>query len=262
MTTRKDRERRVALISGGSRGIGLGIAVALAAEGYDLAIMGRRDEAHVDSLDGLRATGRDLLYCNGDISSTADIEAVCAQVLNHYSRVNLLVNNAGIAPRVRSDILETSEQSYFEVMNTNLAGPFFLTQRIANHMAQTTREDPDYRAMIVMITSISATVASVERAEYCISKAGLGMLTKLYACRMAEYDIPVYEVRPGIIRTDMTAPVTEKYDNLFKEGICLTNRWGLPADIGRLVAALSRGDFSYSTGQVFTVDGGLTLERL
>lgn len=253
---------RVAVISGGSRGIGLGIAKRLTNEGYDLAIIGKRDEADVDSLEVLRQTGRDIIYCRGDIASTADIAAIVQQVLDHFSSVNLLVNNAGIAPRRREDILRTTEQSYHEVMNTNLAGPFFLTQHIANHMVAMKSGNPDYPGMIINITSVSATLASVERAEYCISKAGLGMLTKLYACRMAEFDIPVYEVRPGVIKTDMTAGVTEKYDSLFAEGFSLTNRWGLPEDIGKLVAALTRGDFSYSTGQVFMADGGLTVERL
>lgn len=262
MDIQADEKSKVALISGGSRGIGLGIASALAIEGFDLAIIGRRDAIEVDSLAGLKETGRDVLYCQGDIASTSDIAAITEKVLAHFSQVNLLVNNAGIAPRERKDILETSEGSYQEVMNTNLAGPFFMTQRMANHMVEMKGKYPGYQGMIINITSISATVASIERAEYCISKAGLGMLTKLYACRMAEYDIPVYEVRPGIIRTDMTAAVTGKYDTLFAEGLSLTNRWGVPEDIGKLVAALTRGDFSYSTGQVFMADGGLTVERL
>lgn len=257
-----NKHAKVALISGGSRGIGLGIASALAKEGFDLAIIGRRDAIEVDSLADLQETGRDVFYCQGDIASTSDIAAIVEQVLAHFNRVNLLVNNAGIAPRKRKDILEASEESYQEVMNTNLAGPFFLTQRVANHMVEMKGEYPGFQAMIINISSISATVASVDRAEYCISKAGLGMLTKLYACRMAEYDIPVYEVRPGIIRTDMTAAVTEKYDTLFADGLGLTNRWGVPEDVGKLVAALTRSDFSYSTGQVFMVDGGLTIERL
>ena len=252
----------VAVISGGSRGIGYGIATALARDGFDLAIIGRRAEAEVDSLAALRELGRQVLYCSADISQTADLAAVTEQVLDHFPRVNLLVNNAGIAPRIRADILQTSEQSYREVMNTNLAGPFFLTQRLANHMAQMKSEQPDYSAMIITISSVSATMASVERPEYCISKAGLAMLTKLYACRMAAFDIPVYEVRPGIIKTDMTAGVQEKYDRLFAEDFALTNRWGQPDDVGRLVAALARGDFGYSTGQVFMVDGGLSVERL
>lgn len=253
---------RVALISGGSRGIGYGIASALARDGFDLAIIGRRAAAEVDSLATLRQIGRQLLYCSADISQTADIETVVEQVLDYFPQVNLLVNNAGIAPRIRADILETSEQSYREVMDTNLAGPFFLTQRLANHMAKMKSAEPDYRAMIITISSISATMASVERPEYCISKAGLAMLSKLYACRMAEFDIPVFEVRPGIIKTDMTSGVREKYDRLFAEDLALTNRWGQPDDVGRLVAALARGDFGYSTGQVFMVDGGLSVERL
>jgi NAD(P)-dependent dehydrogenase (short-subunit alcohol dehydrogenase family) len=262
MEPQPEAEQRVALVSGGTRGIGLGICRALVAEGFDLAIIGRTPEEQLDNLDGLRESGQEVLYCQGDISSTVDIAALSERVLAHFPQVNLLVNNAGVAPRERKDILETSEESFREVLNTNLAGPFFLTQRIAKHMAEMRGGDPDFQGMIINITSISATIASVERGEYCISKAGLAMLTKLYACRMAEYNIPVFEVRPGIIKTDMTSAVTGKYDTLFAKGFALTNRWGLPEDIGKLVAALTRGDFNYSTGQVFMADGGLTVKRL
>ena len=253
---------KVAAITGGSRGIGLGVARRLAGEGFDLAIIGRRPESEVESLKELRESGARVLYCRGDIALTSEREAIVNALFSHYSQINLWVNNAGVAPRVRMDLLHTSEESYHEVMNTNLTGPFFLTQEIARRMVRETKNNPGFQAQIVTISSISATVASVDRAEYCISKAGLAMLTKLFACRLAEFNIPVYEIRPGIIRTDMTAQVSEKYDKLFSEGLCLTSRWGTPEDVGKTVVSLSRGDFPYSTGQVFMVDGGLTVSRL
>lgn len=262
MNTPNPKEKKVAVVSGGARGIGLGISRTLLAEGYDLAIIGRRSEAGVDSLAELKESGSTIIYCQCDIGDTRQIAEAVDRVLNHFPAVHLLVNNAGIAPRVRTDILETSEESYQEVMDINLRGPLFLTQRLASHMVSMKQTTSAYQAMIINITSISATVASVERGEYCLSKAGLAMLSKLFAVRMAEFDIPVYEIRPGIIETDMTAGVKDKYDALFAEGLCLTSRWGLPEDIGRLVGALTRNDFTYSTGQVFMVDGGLTVARL
>ncbi len=258
-----DTERKkVAAITGGGRGIGLGIARKLAAEGCNLAIIGRRHEAEVQGLSELRSLGAEVHYCRGDIALAADRKAIVERIYSHYSSINLWVNNAGIAPEVRADLLDTSEESYHQVMNTNLNGPFFLTQMIARRMVDEKKNDSRFEALMVTISSISAAVASVNRAEYCISKAGLSMLTKLFACRLAEFGIPVYEIRPGIIKTDMTAKVREKYDRLFSEGLCLTGRWGTPEDIGKTVASLSRGDFPYSTGQVFTIDGGLTVSRL
>jgi 3-oxoacyl-[acyl-carrier protein] reductase len=256
------QRKKVAAITGGSRGIGLGIARQLAREGFDLAIIGRRHESEVESLNELRDLGSNVLYCRGDISLAADREAIVNGLFSHYSSINLWVNNAGVAPKVRMDLLHTEEESYHQVMDTNLTGPFFLTQKIARRMVGEKKNNPAFQALIVTVSSISATVASVDRAEYCISKAGLAMLTKLYACRLAEFNIPVYEIRPGIIKTDMTAQVGEKYDKLFSEGLCLTSRWGTPEDVGKTVASLSRGDFPYSTGQVFMIDGGLTVSRL
>lgn len=256
------QSKKVAAITGGSRGIGLGVARKLAGEGFDLAIIGRRHESEVESLNKLRELGQNVLYCRGDISLAIDRDAIMDALFSCYSHINLWVNNAGIAPEARMDLLHTSEESYHQVMNTNLTGPFFLTQKIAHRMVEEKKRHPGFQALIVTISSISATVASVDRAEYCISKAGLGMLTKLYACRLAEFDIPVYEIRPGIVRTDMTEKVSEKYDKLFSEGLCLTSRWGTPEDVGKTVASLSRGDFPYSTGQVFMIDGGLTVSRL
>ncbi len=254
--------KKTAAITGGGRGIGLGVARKLAEEGCDLAIIGRRREAEVQSLNELRSLGSEVFYCRGDIALAADRKAIVDAIYSHYPRINLWVNNAGIAPEVRADLLDTSEKSYHRVLNTNLTGPFFLTQMVARRMVEEKKNDPGFDALIVTVSSISAAVASVDRAEYCISKAGLSMLTKLYACRLAEFGIPVYEIRPGIIKTDMTAKVRGKYDKLFAEDSSLASRWGTPEDVGKSVASLLRGDFPYSTGQVFTLDGGLTIARL
>ncbi len=255
--------RDVALVTGGSRGIGLGIARCLAREGYDLAICGlRAEDAVAGVLTELRALGARVLYCRADISRAESRAALIEAIRASYGRVNLLVNNAGRAPRVRADILEATEESLEEVMRTNLQGPYFLTQAVARWMIEQKEAGEAQRGCIINISSISATVASLNRGEYCLSKAALSMATRLWAARLAEYDIPVYEVRPGIIRTDMTAPVQSKYDRLIAEGLLLQKRWGLPEDVGRAVAMLARGDLAYSTGQVIAVDGGQTIPRL
>ena len=255
--------KKVALITGGSRGIGLGVASALAAKGFDLAINGvRPEESAADALALLRATGADVIYCRGNISTAEGREEVIEKVRAKFGRLNLLVNNAGIAPRERKDILETSETSFDEVLSVNLRGPYFLTQKVANWMIAQQAATPEFQSAIINVSSISATVASVNRGEYCISKAGLSMMTQLFAVRLGQYNIPVYEVRPGIIATDMTAGVKEKYDNLIANGLTVQQRWGLPEDVGKAVAAIAEGNFPYSTGQVFMVDGGLVLSRL
>ncbi len=260
----KQTERRpVAFITGGSRGIGYGIAQRLAAAGFDLTINGMRPEAAVqEALDGLRALGAEVLYCPGNVASREARTAMLEQIRAQFGRLNVLVNNAGVAPTERRDILDATEESFQHVLTTNLQGAYFLTQAAANWMIRQRTEQPDFTGCIINITSISATVASVNRGEYCVAKAGLSMTTQLFAARLGEFGIPVYEVRPGIIRTDMTAGVTEKYDKLIDAGLCVQKRWGLPDDVGRAVAALTRGDFPYSTGQVILVDGGLTLPRL
>jgi NAD(P)-dependent dehydrogenase (short-subunit alcohol dehydrogenase family) len=173
-----------------------------------------------------------------------------------------LVNNAGVAPKARADLLETSEESYDYVVDTNLKGVFFLTQAFARDMVAVKKADPKFAAAIINITSISATVVSIDRGEYCIAKAGLSMLSQLFATRLGPDGIPVYEVRPGVIKTDMTASVTGKYDELIANGLCVQPRWGHPEDVGKAVAALARDDFCFSTGQIINVDGGLTLPRL
>jgi len=174
----------------------------------------------------------------------------------------VLINNAGIAPRERQDILEATEDIFDEVLTTNLKGPYFLTQLFANQMVQQKKSNPDFRACIINVSSVSATVASVNRGEYCISKAGIAMATKLWAARLGEFDIPVYEIQPGVIKTDMTAGVTEKYDRLFEQGLSIQKRWGTPEDIGKVAVAMATGMLPYSTGQVIMVDGGMTVQRL
>ncbi len=255
--------KQIAFITGGSRGIGLGIAEHLARNGFDLAINGIRPESEVvEVLGGLRQLGADVLYCPGNIAHAKARAVILGRIEERFGRLNLLVNNAGIAPSVRADILEATEESFDQVLNTNLKGTYFLTQATANWMIRQKATTTDFQASIITISSISATVASVNRGDYCLSKAGLSMATQLFATRLGEYGIPVYEIRPGIIKTDMTAGVTTKYDNLIANGLTVQPRWGLPNDVGRAVAAIARGDFPYSTGQVFMVDGGLTLARL
>lgn len=253
----------VALITGGTRGIGLGIAQALAREGFALALNGMRPEADVrDVLDELAKTAPEVAYFPGDIGSAEARQAMLDGVRQRYGRLHVLVNNAGVAPKERKDVLEATEESFAWVLKTNLQGPYFLTQAAANWMIEQKQADPEGFYCLINNSSISATVASVNRGEYCVAKAGVSMATQLFAARLGEYGIPVYEVRPGVTKTDMTSAVTEKYDKLIAEGLTVTRRWGYPEDNGKAVAALARGDFPYSTGQVIMVDGGLTLPRL
>ena len=255
--------KRVAFITGGSRGIGFGIAVQLAKSGIQLAINGVRPATEVSQvIIDLKKFGIDVIYCQGDIASTDAREKMVKQIQEHYGQLNILVNNAGIAPRERKDILEASEDSFREVMTTNLQGPYFLTQAVAKYMIAQKKVDQLFEGSIINISSISATIASVNRGEYCIAKAGVSMATQLFAARLGEFHIPVYEVRPGIIHTDMTAGVTAKYDKLISEGLTIQQRWGESEDVGKAVVALALGYFPYSTGQVFMVDGGLTVPRL
>lgn len=255
--------KKVAFITGGSRGIGLGIAEHLAKAGFNLAINGMRPEESVkDVLDGLTGLGVEVIYCQGDIASAQDRKAMIDKIKAHFGCLHVLVNNAGVAPKQRNDILEATEESFDYVISTNLKGTYFLTQAVANWLIEQKTDSETFSSCIINVSSISATVASVNRGEYCLSKAGLSMTTQLFAVRLGEYNIPVYEVRPGVIKTDMTAGVTAKYDQLIENGLCVQKRWGLPDDIGRAVAALAKGDFPYSTGQVMMIDGGMTLARL
>lgn len=255
--------RPAALVTGGARGIGLGISRCLAAAGYDLALCGLRTRGEVEpTVEELRRAGGVVDYHRTDISESEERRSLLTWVRSRFDRLNLLVNNAGVAPRERKDLLDATEESFERVLRTNLQGPYFLTQAAARWMIERKRENPDDPACIVNVTSISAVYASVNRGEYCVSKAGLAMASRLWATRLGEFGIPVYEIRPGIIETDMTAGVREKYDRLIAEGLLLQPRWGTPDDVGRAVTALASGAFSYSTGQVVMLDGGLHVARL
>ncbi|MEO1235924.1 MAG: 3-ketoacyl-ACP reductase [Planctomycetota bacterium] len=257
--------KRVALVTGGSRGIGLGIAEALADDGFDLAINGRRPEAQVrETLGKLGERGAEVLYVPADIGNLDDHGPMVDAILERFGRLDVLVNNAGVAPDVRADIVDATPESFDRLIGINLRGPYFLTQRVARHLIEYGEADEKFRlrGVIVNVSSVSAMVASVNRGDYCISKSGVGMSTKLWAARLAADRIGVYEVRPGVIRTDMTAGVTEKYDRLFEQGLAAEPRWGEAEDVGRAVAALAGGGLTYATGNVVMVDGGLTLPRL
>ncbi len=254
---------RVAIVTGGSRGIGLGIARALAREGWSLVVNGRRPESEAaGALESLRKDSPGVLYVQADISDAAGRLRLLDATRERFGRLDALVNNAGVAPDVRADILDATEESFDRLVSINLKGPYFLTQAAARWMLQQREADPSREGTIVNITSISATTASVNRGDYCITKAGLAMASRLWAVRLAPHGIRVYEVRPGIIETDMTAGVREKYDRLIAEGLLLQPRWGTPDDVGHAVASLLRGDFPYSTGSVLMVDGGFSVERL
>ncbi len=276
---------KIALVTGGSRGIGFGIAEKLAAEKWDLVINGVRPaDAVTAPLEALRKYGVRVGYARGDIGSVEGRNAIHAATRGFIAAWSselgarssesaqssklpapssfVLINNAGVAPKVRAGLLETSEESFDFVMGTNLRGVFFLTQAFARDMVAAKKADPAFSGAIINITSISATVVSINRGEYCIAKAGLSMLSQLFATRLGPDGIPVYEVRPGVIKTDMTAGVTEKYDKLIAGGLCVQPRWGYPEDVGKAVASLARGDMPFSTGQVIMVDGGLTIPRL
>jgi len=255
--------RRTALVTGGTRGIGLGIARALARDGWDLLLSGQRAVTDVSPvLDELQGYGARADYVAADISQAAGRAAVVERARTNHGAVNALVNNAGRAPRVRADIIDATEDSFEEVLRTNLQGPYFLTQTIARDMLERTRADAAFRAAIVFVTSVSAEMISPNRGEYCVSKAGLAMAASLFAVRLAPAGIPVYDVRPGIIATDMTAAVKEVYDRRIADGLVPEGRWGQPDDVGRAVCALLRGDLPYATGSVIHLDGGLSLPRL
>lgn len=255
--------KKVALITGGSRGIGFGVAVELAKSGFDIAINGMRDESAVtEAIDILKSHGAEVLYCQGNVAEAEDRASILQQIKQRFNRLNVLVNNAGVAPNERKDILEASEESYERVMKINLQGPYFLTQAVANYMIEQQEANADFEGCIINVSSISSDVVSINRGEYCISKSGMAMMTQLYAVRMGAHNIPVYEIRPGVIKTDMTAGVKDKYDKLIESGLFVQPRWGLPEDIGKAASALANRYFPYSTGQVIMVEGGMTIPRL
>lgn len=254
---------RVALVTGASRGIGLGIAMSLAREGFDIAVYDILEESAVaDNMHLLSEAGAKVVYCGGDVSNAEDRNSTLDKIKKECGALHVLVNNAGVAPKNRADLLDATEESYERVMRINLQGPYFLTQLAARWMIEQKQSNTGWDGCIINISSISATVASPSRGEYCLSKAGVSMATKLWAVRLGDYNIPVYEIRPGIIATDMTSVVKEKYDKLIDEGLLLQKRWGEASDIGKAAAMMARGDIAYSTGQVIMVDGGYSVERL
>lgn len=258
--------KQVALITGAGRGIGRGIAVALAETGRQVVVNYRGNSAAAaETIRLVEEAGSEGLAVQADISVAADRDRLVEETLARFGGIDLLVNNAGIAPRQRVDMLHVAEASYDEVMAVNLKGPFFLTQRVARVMIKQLEQieaGQNDHPKIVNIGSLSAYTSSPNRAEYCLSKAGMGMMTALFAHRLAEFGINVYEVRPGIIETDMTGAVKEKYDRLIADDLTPIRRWGQPADVARAVVALAEDYLPFSTGEIINVDGGFHLRRL
>ena len=263
-------ERPVAIVTGASRGIGKGIAKELASLGYDLVINhfdftteGQPDESRAEQTQKeIKKLGAKCESLRGDVGSAEDRNSLVALAKSKFDRCDILVNNAGVAPLKRMDILEVSEASFDRVMGINLKGPYFLTQLVANWMIEQKKSHPEQAYRIINTGSISAYTSSPARGEYCVSKAGISMMTMLYADRLAEYGIGVFEIRPGIIETDMTSVVKDKYDKLIAEGLTPIKRWGQPEDIAKAVGAIAEGRLDFSTGQVINVDGGFHLRRL
>jgi NAD(P)-dependent dehydrogenase (short-subunit alcohol dehydrogenase family) len=255
-----------ALVTGASRGIGRGIAVELAKAGGRVAInYAGNAAAAAEALALVRAAGGDGFIVQGDVAVAADRERMVAETVKNFGRIDLLVNNAGVAPSVRADLLDAGEESFDRLFAINLKGPFFLTQLVAKQMQGQTPDAEGFRGRIVNVTSISVYTASINRGDYCMVKAGLAMMTKLFADRLAGDGINVYEIRPGVIATDMTGGVKEKYDKLIlqdERGITPIRRWGKPEDIGRAIRAIAEDRFPFSTGACFDVDGGFHLQRL
>lgn len=260
--------RPVAIVTGASRGIGRGIAVALARAGYDVVVNYASNASAADEVKReieSATPGAAAHPVRADVSSDADRQSLVAETVSRFGRIDLLVNNAGVAPAQRADLLDASEESFDRLININLKGPFFLTQLVARQMIsqRATGNAQQAPPKIVTISSISAYTASVNRGDYCVAKAGLSMMTRLFAARLAEHGINVYEIRPGIIATDMTGPVKAKYDDLiFDKDLTPIKRWGQPDDIARATVAIATGAFPFSTGEVLNVDGGFHLRRL
>ena len=254
---------KVALVTGASRGIGRGVALALADAGHDVVVnYARNREAAEEVQAEIEKRGQRAQLVQADVASSEDRQRLVDETLETFTRIDLLVNNAGVAPAQRADILDAGEESFDRLISTNLKGPYFLTQLVARTMIERlgSYEEPP---KVVVMSSISAYAASVDRGDYCIAKAGLAMLTQLWATRLAEHGINVYELRPGIIATDMTGPVKAKYDRLiFEEDLTPIKRWGEPEDVGKAVVAIARGLLPFSTGQVIDIDGGFHLRRL
>lgn len=253
--------RPLAIVTGGRRGIGLGIAKALAAGGFDIALTGLDANGMADpALDELRALGVDAFYAQSDLADLSTHGPAVAAILDRFGRIDCLVNNAGMASVVRGDFLDLTPENYDRILATNLRGTVFFTQAVVKAMLGQTAGET-YRS-IINITSVSASMSSPERLDYCISKTGLATLSQGLALRLAEDGIGVFEVRPGIIRTDMTAGVADRYDRLIADGLIPMKRWGYPADIGAICAGLAGGGFAFATGSVIDADGGLSIAKL
>jgi NAD(P)-dependent dehydrogenase (short-subunit alcohol dehydrogenase family) len=261
-------KRRVALITGASRGIGRGIALELAKQGFDIAGNATRLSSSGPKTGLLEVQKKveqsrvEFLPVPGDISNLKFHEELIQEVWNKFKRIDVLVNNAGIAPEKRTDIMDSSPESFDRVLSVNLRSAYFLTQKVARMMVRHKKKSIRYKPCVIFISSVSADFSSPSRAEYCISKAALSQAAQVYADRLAEYGINVYELRPGIIDTDMTKPVKKKYDRLIADSLVPQKRWGTPQDVGRAVAALAQGFFDYSTGAVIEISGGMNIKRL
>lgn len=256
-------ENKVAIVTGASRGIGNAIAAKLANEGYAIVAVGTSEEQSISAnLDAIRQHGTPVAYVRADVSNESGRQSIVDRAMADFGRIDVLVNNAGVAPKVRSDILEATEESMDRLLGINLKSTFFLSQRVANIMRREVAEIAGIAPKIVNISSISAYVSSTMRAEYCISKAALSMVTLLFADRLAEYGINVYEIRPGVINTEMTSVVKDKYDALIDGGLTPIKRWGQPEDVANAVSVLCSGMLAFSTGEVINVDGGFHIRRL
>ncbi|MDB5526466.1 MAG: fabG [Rhizobium sp.] len=253
-------ERPVALITGGRRGIGLGIAKALAADGFDIALTGV-SEANTDDpvLSELKSTGIEAIYVRSDLADLTSHRSAIDAVTDHFGAIDCLVNNAGIASVVRGDFLDLDPRNFDTIVGTNLRGTIFFTQAVVRAML---KNEPGFARSVINITSVSSTMSSPERLDYCVTKAGLSAFSQGLALRLAETGVGVFEVRPGVIRSDMTAKVSEKYDAQIAAGLVPMKRWGEPSDVGAIVSSLASGKFGFATGSVIDADGGLSISRL
>ena len=251
--------RPLALVTGARRGIGAGIAIELARQGFDLALTDISDEGAEMTIEAIEVQGAKAKLFISDLAAVEGHAAIVQSIVDWAGPITALVNNAGIPAPQRGDLLELTTASFDRVLDTNLRGTFFFTQAVAKYMASTQCDAP---RSIVTVSSVSAEMASIERGEYCLSKAGLGMLTKLFALRLAPLGIGVFEVRPGVIRTPMTEGVAAKYEQRIADGLIPMNRWGYPEDVARAAAALAGGQFSFASGSVVNVDGALSIPRL
>ena len=262
------KNKPLAVITGANRGIGKATAVHLAKAGFDIAALSRtinspgsaKATAELNAL--ITSAGAKIRTYTLDISDIDKHQKIMNEIIHDFGRIDLLVNNAGVAPIKRQDILETTSESYDRVMGINLRGPYFFTQKIAEVMIGSMKKTDNYSPKIIFITSVSAVLSSVNRGENCISKAGLSMASQLFADRLAKTGIGVFELRPGVTMTDMTAPVKEKYDKMIEEGLIPQDRWGYPDDIAKAIVSIGTGHFDYSTGMIFEVSGGMNIRSL